>query len=63
MLDRNYRLYKEAYALGGTRYPHGAAPFTKQDWQNHYGSVWPQFQAWKKKFDPSGILTPGPEIF
>src|SRR5207244_313300 len=62
MLDRNYRLYQQAAAVGGKRYPHGACRFTKTDWQAHYGSVWSQLAAWKKRYDPSGILTPGPGI-
>jgi cytokinin dehydrogenase len=63
MMDRNYRLYQEAAAVGGVRYPHGACAFTEADWQAHYGSMWTQFVAWKNRYDPSGILTPGPGIF
>ncbi|UUU29131.1 FAD-binding protein [Streptomyces sp. CA-210063] len=63
MMDRNYRFYQEAAALGGVRYPHGACAFTQADWQAHYGSMWAQFLSWKNHYDPSGILTPGPSIF
>ncbi|PIM67841.1 oxidoreductase [Streptomyces sp. JV178] len=63
MTDRNYRLYQRAAAVGGTRYPHGACPFTRADWQAHYGSMWPRLVAWKNRYDPKGILTPGPGIF
>ncbi|QFQ95679.1 FAD-binding protein [Streptomyces phaeolivaceus] len=63
MMDRNYRYYQDAAAVGGVRYPHGACPFTAADWQAHYGSLWPQFRSWKNRYDPKGILTPGPGIF
>ncbi|WP_149829857.1 FAD-binding protein [Streptomyces tailanensis] len=63
MMERNYRLYQEAAAVGGVRYPHGACAFTQADWQAHYGSMWTQFVSWKNRYDPSGILTPGPGIF
>jgi FAD/FMN-containing dehydrogenase len=63
MTDRNYRLYQQAAAVGGTRYPHGACPFTQADWQAHYGSMWPRLVTWKSSYDPKGILTPGPGIF
>jgi cytokinin dehydrogenase len=63
MTDRNYRLYQQAAAVGGTRYPHGACPFTQADWQAHYGSMWPRLVTWKNRYDPKGILTPGPGIF
>ncbi|WP_327749238.1 FAD-binding protein [Streptomyces europaeiscabiei] len=63
MMDRNYRFYQEAAAVGGVRYPHGACAFTEADWQAHYGSMWAQFASWKNQYDPYGILTPGPGIF
>ncbi|MFD2691096.1 FAD-binding protein [Streptomyces phyllanthi] len=63
MMDRNYRLYQEAAAVGGVRYPHGACAFTEADWQGHYGSMWTQFVSWKNRYDPNCILTPGPGIF
>ncbi|TQE19623.1 FAD-binding protein [Streptomyces ipomoeae] len=63
MMDRNYSLYQQAAAVGGVRYPHGATPFTQADWQAHYGSLWTQFVTWKNRYDPNGILTPGPGIF
>ncbi|MEE1832532.1 FAD-binding protein [Streptomyces sp. SP17KL33] len=63
MTDRNYRFYQDAAAVGGVRYPHGACAFTEADWRAHYGSMWETFTSWKKRFDPSGVLTPGPGIF
>jgi cytokinin dehydrogenase len=63
MLARNRRLYDQARALGGTRYPIESVAFTQDDWADHYGDRWPQLQALKQKIDPGGILTPGPNIF
>ena len=63
MTARNKKLYDTAYALGATRYPEDAIPFTTTDWKNHYGSTWPAFNNWKMKYDPSNILTPGSGIF
>lgn len=63
MLARNYTLWKNASAIGGTRYLEDAVPFTQSDWQTHYGPVYPQFAAWKRRFDPYGILAPGSAIF
>ena len=57
------RDHQQAAAAGGTRYPHGACPFTQADWQAHYGSMWPRLVTWKNRYDPKGILTPGPGIF
>jgi FAD/FMN-containing dehydrogenase len=63
MLTRNRRLYDEARALGATRYPIGSQEFTQADWIAHYGDRWPHLLGNKHRFDPDGILTPGPGIF
>jgi cytokinin dehydrogenase len=63
MLDRNRRLFEQARDLGGTRYPIGSLEFDKQDWKRQYGKDWNDFKKLKKRFDPEGILTPGPGIF
>jgi cytokinin dehydrogenase len=63
MLARNDRLYRMARARGGTRYPIGSLDFTHADWVDHYGDRWADFKARKQRFDPAGILTPGPGIF
>ena len=36
---------------------------THIDWVLHYFEQWPEFKRWKHRFDPDGILTPGPGIF
>jgi cytokinin dehydrogenase len=63
MLQRNRTLYDKAQRQGGTRYPIGSLDFEKKDWRNQYGSQWNDFQRSKQRFDPDGILTPGPGIF
>ncbi|MGD9484186.1 FAD-binding protein [Streptomyces sp. TRM70308] len=64
MLARNERLYARTRdRYGGTLYPIGSVPFTRRDWRAHYGDAWPAFQAAKRRYDPAGVLTPGPGIF
>jgi FAD/FMN-containing dehydrogenase len=60
---RNRQLYDFARSLGGNLYPIGAIPLTPQDWQEHYGPAWDRFASAKRRFDPDGILAPGPGIF
>ena len=33
------------------------------EWAAHFGDRWMDFQARKRRFDPNGILCPGPGIF
>jgi cytokinin dehydrogenase len=63
MLARNRRLFDKARRAGGTRYPIGAIEFNRVDWMLHYGEEWPELVRLKQRFDPDGILTPGPGIF
>jgi FAD/FMN-containing dehydrogenase len=63
MLARNRRLYEQARGLGGTFYPIGAIPLSQGDWRAQYGQAFSEFSARKRRFDPDGILTPGPGIF
>lgn len=60
---RNNAWFDVARSLGGTRYPIGTMDFTPGDWRRHYGRQWRAFQDAKEKFDPRGVLTPGPGIF
>ena len=63
-MERNNRLFARARDVyGGVRYPIGSVDFTPEDWRQHYGPVWESFVARKHRFDPDGILTPGPGIF
>lgn len=63
MLDRNRQLFEMARDIGGKRYPIGALEFSRRDWIQHYGAHWRDFSRARRRFDPSGILTPGPGIF
>lgn len=64
MLARNDRLFATARDQhAGIRYPIGAMTLSPDDWRHHYGSVWPEFRAAKRRYDHSGILAPGPGIF
>jgi cytokinin dehydrogenase len=63
MLARNRRLFEKARRAGGTRYPIGSVEFNRVDWMLQYGEEWPELLRLKRRFDPDGILTPGPGIF
>ncbi len=63
MLARNRQWFEKARAVGGTRYPIGSLEFSSADWAFHYFERWPWVRHLKKKYDPAGILTPGPGIF
>jgi len=63
MLARNRTLFERAAAVGGKRYPIGSLNFTRWDWIAHYGRHFPRFSSLKRRYDPEGILTPGPGIF
>jgi cytokinin dehydrogenase len=63
-LTDNRRLYDRAVKLGATRYPWDAVPdFSRRDWARHFGDAWPLLQQAKRRYDPAGILGPGPGIF
>jgi cytokinin dehydrogenase len=63
MLARNRDLFERARAVGGTRYPMGSTPFSQEDWRRQYGSYWSTLRRTKQRYDPEGIMTPGPGIF
>jgi cytokinin dehydrogenase len=63
MLRRNRELFEKARKLGGTRYPISAIEFSRGDWTRHYGDQWSRFLRLKQRFDPAGILAPGPGVF
>ena len=51
-------------AMGGKAYPPYAPYFTRAVWQEHYGTAtWARLVAAKQRFDPRGVLTPGPGVF
>jgi FAD/FMN-containing dehydrogenase len=63
MVERNERLFARARDLGGVRYPIESTTFTQADWRRHYADRWPHLRAMKRKYDPAGVLTPGPGMF
>ena len=64
LLDSNRALFEQARDCGGKSYtPYGPAKASK-DWPEHYEpQTWTRLTNAKKKFDPNGVLTPGPNIF
>lgn len=63
MLQRNRTLFERARRIGGTLYPIGATPMNRGDWARQYGRLFDDLVKLKHRYDPSGILTPGPGIF
>ncbi|MGH8991929.1 MAG: FAD-binding protein [Acidimicrobiia bacterium] len=63
MVAANRVLFERCRELGGTLYPIGAVPLTPADWERHFGPQWDHLAAAKRRFDPEGVLTPGPGIF
>jgi len=59
----NRRFFERARQVGGTQLPVCAMPVSQQEWREHYGPAWERFAAAKRRFDPDGILSPGPGIF
>jgi cytokinin dehydrogenase len=62
-LDKARSMYEEARALGGTLYPIGSTPLTRDDWQIHYGPGYQGLRETKQRYDPAHILATGAEIF
>lgn len=61
MAARNSAWRRASRAVGGTRYPIAEMP-TAAEWPAEYGDAWPAFAAAKSRYDPRGILTPGPNL-
>jgi cytokinin dehydrogenase len=55
-LPRLKQASQAAMMVGGKRYLSGWVQFEAAEWKAHYGDVWPSVVAWKKKYDPTGIL-------
>jgi FAD/FMN-containing dehydrogenase len=64
MLESNRRLAARMRAAGGKVYPPFAPEQSPEDWREHYGpDLWARLAAAKARFDPDGLLTPGPGVF
>ncbi|MCP2261983.1 FAD/FMN-containing dehydrogenase [Streptoalloteichus tenebrarius] len=59
----NHYFAERVREAGGAVYPHGTMSFTRDDWQAHFGPVWPRFAAAKVRYDPRHVLTSGQRIF
>ncbi|MFM0069131.1 FAD-binding protein [Paraburkholderia aspalathi] len=59
----NRQFYDDGCTIGGRLYPISAVPLSKTDWQRHFEPHHLQFADAKARYDPDGILTPGPGIF
>jgi cytokinin dehydrogenase len=62
-LARNRAIYERARDVGGKLYPISAVTMEPSDWQQQYGTRYPEIAALKQQYDPAGILTPGLQIF
>jgi FAD/FMN-containing dehydrogenase len=63
MIAANRSLLDAARAAGAKAYPPYVA-YSSGDWQAHYGEeLWKGLVAAKRRYDPAGVLTPGPGIF
>ncbi|MGY1763980.1 FAD-binding protein [Geodermatophilus sp. SYSU D00779] len=62
-LDKARAMYERARALGGTLYPIGSTPMTREDWRTHHGPGYQALRTVKENYDPANILTPGAGMF
>lgn len=63
LVAANRALYEQLRDLGGKRYAIDSVPMSHADWQDHFGSRWPDFAAAKAEYDPDHVLAPGQGIF
>jgi FAD/FMN-containing dehydrogenase len=62
-LEKARVTYERARALGGTLYPIGSTPMTREDWQIHHGPGYQDLRETKQRYDPAHILGPGAPVF
>ncbi|MFN6487792.1 MULTISPECIES: FAD-binding protein [unclassified Nostoc] len=58
MLNDNRRLFEQNRDLGGYLYPISSVPFSRNDWQQHFGWFWRKLVSAKRRYDPDNLLTP-----
>ena len=64
MMATNRELIGKMKALGGKRYAPYTGVMSPADWQEHFGpAIWQRLSQAKKRYDPSNVLTPGPNMF
>jgi cytokinin dehydrogenase len=63
-LKANEAFLHRALAMGAKRYPPYGGVLGAAEWKTHYGErLYNRFADAKRKYDPRGILTPGPGVF
>jgi cytokinin dehydrogenase len=63
-LESNRSLLRLMGEVGGKRYAPYGMVMTREEWREHFGdSQWRRLAAAKKRYDPRGLLSPGPGIF
>jgi hypothetical protein len=60
VFEHAMRLGARVYPIG---YPIGTDVMTQARWREQLGTAWGTFLAAKRRYDPDGVLTPGPAIF
>ena len=62
-VSQNRQFYDQGRLQGGVCYPISAISMSRNDWRRHFGSQYELLLHSKARYDPNGILTPGPRIF
>jgi len=60
---QNRQFYDGGCVKGGVCYPIGAIAMSRDDWKSHFGLEYELLLRSKVRYDPNGILTPGPQMF
>lgn len=63
LVAANRAAYDRVRASGGALYPVSAFPMSRENWRQHFGTIFRPLSNAKAKYDPDGVLTPGYEIF
>ncbi|MGE3664637.1 MAG: FAD-binding protein [Pseudonocardia sp.] len=63
MPEANRAVYDRVRTAGATLYPASAFAMTAGDWRDHFGPARPVLAAARRRHDPTGVLTPGYEVF
>jgi cytokinin dehydrogenase len=63
MVAGNHALYRRIRRGGGFLYPVSAFPMSSDDWRDHFGPRWPLLRDARRRYDPSGTLAPGYDVF
>lgn len=63
LVAANRATYDRVSASGGALYPVSAFPMSRENWRQHFGTIFRPLSDAKAKYDPDGVLTPGYEIF